>query len=92
MNEVQFRIVHLEDHHDREAFECGHEGLNSYLRERAFQDEKAFAASVYVATPIDAPKRIAGYVTVSMAGVDLADIPETSRKAFRKYPQVWPRH
>jgi hypothetical protein len=56
--------------HDRAAFSCGNDELDSYLRKQAGQDLKKRAAVPFVITPDH--KTIAGSYTLSQYAVDLA--------------------
>lgn len=80
------RIVPLEKRMPREAFDCGVPALNDYLRQRALQDARRGAASVWAA--VDASGAIAGFYTLSMAGVLLTGLPEDLRRKMPRYPSV----
>ncbi len=67
--------------HDRTAFSCEHEALNTYLREYASQEIKKRVAAVYVLTPDGTT--IAGYYTLSQYAVDAGDLPEDVAKKLR---------
>ena len=70
----------------RDRFDCGVPVLNEYLRARAMQDAKRGAASAWAA--VDASGAIAGYYTLSMASVQLTDLPEEVRRKMPRYPSV----
>jgi predicted N-acetyltransferase YhbS len=74
--------------HRREEFDCGVEILNEYLKRRANQEMKAFAAACYVIVPDDDPGRIAGYYTLSATSIGLTQLPETLRKKLPRYDQL----
>jgi predicted GNAT family N-acyltransferase len=86
--EDQFGLViePLGDRHNRAAFSCGVEALDSYLRTQATQDLRRHAAATFVATADGAT--IAGYYTLSQYSVRLADVPEAIAKKLAKYPHV----
>ncbi|MDR1854064.1 MAG: GNAT family N-acetyltransferase [Azoarcus sp.] len=81
-----FRIAPLDATHDRAVFSCGAPALDRYLREQATQDIRRRAASCFVA--LSQETRIAGYYTVSSAGVALVDLPDATRKRLPRYPVV----
>jgi predicted GNAT family N-acyltransferase len=72
--------------HDRAAFSCGSEALDSYIQKQASQDVKKKAAIVYVLTPDG--KTILGFYTLSQYSIQLDVIPEALRKKFPKYPAI----
>lgn len=79
------RIEPLSDRHDRGAFSCGAEALDSYLQHQAGQDLRRGLASVFVAVEIERPQRILGYFTLSAAVIAPADLPlELARRLPRQ--------
>jgi predicted GNAT family N-acyltransferase len=92
---VAKRNPHLEDyiieplgsHHNREAFSCGKEALDRYLKEQARQDIKKHAAVVFVMRPKDA-NHLAGYYTLSSMAVALDELPKDMAKRLPRYPAV----
>lgn len=86
--EVQrYRIERLERHHDRAAFSCGEESLDSYLRQRARQDSTRNVATVFVL--FDSQEhRVAGYYTLSAASVQLENLPPDAQRNLPRYSHV----
>ncbi len=84
---TDFRIELLAPHHDRSAFSCGNEQLDRYFYSIATQDKKKNIAIPYVIFDQDRQK-IIGYYTLSMSGIDLAQLPEQIAKKLPKYPIV----
>jgi len=78
----------LAKHHDRKAFRCGVPELDEYLRQRAGQDMRSRVAAVFVMFPEDAPKRIAGYYSLSSASITLDELPDDIVKKLPRYPAV----
>ena len=72
--------------HDRAAFSCGNQPLDSYLQKQAGQDLKKRAAVPFVITPDH--KTIAGFYTLSQYALDLGELPEAIRKRMPRYPMV----
>lgn len=86
MEQPNFRIERLGDHHDRASFSCGVEALDSYLQRQAGQDARKHAAVPFVATPDG--RTIAGYYTLSQYAIQLDCVPEAVAKRLPKYPMV----
>ncbi len=82
----RFSIEPLAETHDREAFCCGIEALDFYLRKQAGQDARKRAAVSFIATPDG--KTIAGYYTLSQYTVKLTAIPGELAKKLPRYPLV----
>lgn len=73
--------------HDRAAFTCGNEILDSYIKKQAAQDVSRNAAIVYVATRDG--ENILGYYTLSQYSIQLDDIPEQiAKKKLARYKTV----
>lgn len=72
--------------HDREAFSCGVEGLDKYLRKQAGQDARKRVAVAFVLTPDG--KTVAGYYTLSQYSVELDAISDEVAAKLPKYPFV----
>jgi predicted GNAT family N-acyltransferase len=85
-DQVRFVIEPLGERHNRAAFSCGVEALDSYLRTQASQDLKKRAAATFAATADGTT--IGGYYTLSQYSVRLADVPEAIAKKLAKYPHV----
>ncbi|HYM78214.1 MAG TPA: GNAT family N-acetyltransferase [Candidatus Dormibacteraeota bacterium] len=78
----KFRFEPLDTaRHDRAAFSCEHEILNTYLRERANQEVKKRVTAVYVLTPDG--KTIAGFYTLSQFSIDAGELPPDAMKRLR---------
>ncbi len=82
----RFAIEPLGDQHDRAAFSCGVEALDSYLHKQAGQDARKRAAVPFVATADG--KTIAGYYTLSQYAIELDAVPDSIAKKLPKYPMV----
>jgi ribosomal protein S18 acetylase RimI-like enzyme len=82
----RFRVERLAGH-DRSRFDCGVPMLDTYLRERASQDEKRQVAACFVA--IDpASNNVAGYYTLSATALALDDLPADIVKRLPRYGEV----
>jgi len=86
---LKFRFEPLDKKkHDRAAFSCEHEALNTYLKERANQEIKKRVTAVYVLTPDG--RTIAGYYTLSQYAIDAGELPHEIIKRLRipKYDKL----
>jgi len=81
-----FLIELLGPNHDRAAFSCGVEALDTYLYQQAAQDLKKRVAIPFVITPDG--KTIAGYYTLSQYAVQLDYVPPEVAKRLPKCPVV----
>lgn len=82
----RFVIELLDQRHDRAAFSCGVEALDTYLHKQAGQDLKKRAAVPFAITPDG--KTLAGYYTLAQYAVQLDAIPPEVAKKLPKYPVV----
>ena len=82
----KFKIEPLGPKHNRAAFVCGVEALDTYLQKQAGQDLKKHAAVPFVIT--DDGKTVAGYYTLSQFAVELDEVPTEVAKKLPKYPLV----
>lgn len=82
----QFLVEPLGPKHDRAAFSCGVELLDTYLHKQAGQDFKKRAAVPFVITPDG--KTVAGYYTLSQYAVQLDAMPAELARKWPKYPVV----
>lgn len=85
-DEPKFAFEPLGQQHNRAAFSCGVELLDSYLQKQAGQDARKRAAAPFVLT-YDG-RTIAGYYTLSQYAIELEDVPEEVAKKLPKYPLV----
>ena len=67
---------------DREAFSCGEESLDTYLKYYATQDQKRRAAAIFVLP--DEDNRIRGYYSLSSTNIPSTDLPD---KLLKKLPK-----
>lgn len=74
---ASFTIEPLVAHHDRAAFDCGQESLNTYLKRYARQNAGRFIGVTYVGVPQDEPQRIAGYYSLSTSRIEREHLPTT---------------
>jgi GNAT superfamily N-acetyltransferase len=70
--------------HDREAFDCGDEALNEFLRRHARKSHERGGAKTFLAVD-DADKTILGFYSLSPASVDYARTPEIVRRGLARH-------
>lgn len=85
---ADLRVEPLGSNHDREAFGCGVESLDRYLKTQASQDVRRKANAVFVMNAIDTPDAILGYFTLCATALEQGDVPEAARKYVPRYPLV----
>ncbi len=86
MSDGLFRVVRLEQAHDRSTFRSGSESLDSYFRERVTQDIRRRITACFVALSSDGS--VVGYYTLASASVFLGDLPAKLLKRLPRYPSV----
>jgi len=69
--------------HDREAFDCGEEALNEFLRRYARKSHELGGAKTFLAMDDADNKAILGFYSLSPASVDYARMPEIIRRGAR---------
>jgi predicted N-acetyltransferase YhbS len=84
--QARFAIESLSDQHNRTAFSCGVEALDSYLHRQAGEDTRKRVAVAFVATADG--KTVAGYYTLSPYAIQLDAVPQEIVKKLSKYPMV----
>ena len=86
-SDAPFHIEPLDpEKHRREAFDCGAELLNRYLREQARLDVKRRAAGCWVLVADDDPAEILGYYTLSPESVLAAELPAKPQPEQKQLP------
>lgn len=79
-------IEPLRQDHDREAFACGVDSLDRYIKTQAGQDIRRGIARVFVATTVEQPVTILGYYTLSATSVAAVELPPAMAKRLPRYP------
>ena len=70
--------------HDREAFDCGDQSLNEFLRHHAQKSHELGGAKTFLAIDDADNKTILGFYSVAPASVDYARVPETVRRGLAR--------
>lgn len=85
MTALRWEESALTKDHDRNAFDCGDESLNVYLKRYARQNHESGGAKCFVATPRETPTRILGFYTLSPASIEFARVPAVVTKGLGRY-------
>jgi GNAT superfamily N-acetyltransferase len=83
---VKVVVRRLDERADREAFDCGVEALNDWLRHQAGQAERKRLASVWIATPLDDPAPVLGYYSLAPWQIAFEECPAALRRKLPRYP------
>lgn len=86
MNSIKVIFKKLSREFNREDFDCGTESLNDYLKRYALQNLNKDVGVTIVAVAEEAKKKILGYYTVSMAQVELDQLPQDLAEGLPRYP------
>src|SRR5258708_22226706 len=70
--------------HQVEAFDCGHESLNQYLKRFALTNTAAGVARTYVTVTEKAV--VVGYYSLAAGSVESANVPERVAKGIPRHP------
>ena len=71
--------------HDREAFDCGDEALNEFLRRYARKSHERGGAKTFLAIDDAGDKTIVGFYSLSPASVDYIRTTEIIRRGLARY-------
>ena len=71
--------------YDREAFDCGEEPLNEFLRRHARKSHERGGAKTFLAIDYADSKTIIGFYTLSPASVDYAQTPDIVRRGLARH-------
>jgi GNAT superfamily N-acetyltransferase len=77
------RILKLDKSHSTDAFNCGSEPLDVYLKRYALMNQSAGAAQTYAAV---LGGDVIGYYSLSTASVEYDQAPERARKGLARHP------
>jgi len=76
-------IEKLRRDHPVDAFDCGQETLNNWLRKYALQNQGAGAAQTYVGIAAGA---VIGYYSLAVGQIEYLDAPERLQKGLARHP------
>jgi len=87
-----YRIEPLGKQHDRQAFTCGVESLDGYLKTQASRDMKRQSTAVFILSSAESPEKIPttilGYFSLSAYALEQDVIPQVARRHLPRYPMV----
>ncbi len=87
MNEQPTLIIEpLGKQHNRAAFSCGIDDLNTYFQRQASQDIRRRIARVFVVRPESDDQTVLGYYTLSALSIDLSALPPGLAKKLPRHP------
>lgn len=78
------RVEKLSAAHSVEAFDCGKEPLDRFLKRFALANQKAGSAQTYVVCRSD--HRVVGYYSLCVGAVEHAEAPERVGKGLARHP------
>lgn len=79
-------IEPLSANHNRPAFQCGIEALDTYIGKQARQDIKRRISRVFVATLRETPSEVIGYYSLSSLSIELHQIPKSLARKLPRHP------
>ena len=71
--------------HDREAFDCGEEALNEFLRRHARRSHDLGGAKTFLAIDDGDKKKILGFYSLSPGSVEYARTPEIAKRGLARH-------
>jgi GNAT superfamily N-acetyltransferase len=74
--------------HDREAFDCGEDALNEFLRRYARRSHELGSAKTFLAIDDADDKTVLGFYSLSPASVDYARTPEIVRRGLARHARL----
>jgi GNAT superfamily N-acetyltransferase len=81
-----YSIRSLDSAIETASFRCGQLALDEYIHRYASQDVRRNVARVFIATPQNESRRLAGFFTLSAASVRCSDLPQSLAKKLPHYP------
>lgn len=81
-----YRVRPLDRAVDAADFRCGQPILDEYIARYASQDERRAVARVFVASPQDDPRRLAGFFTLGADSVDCQKLPAELARKLPRHP------
>lgn len=83
---MAYHIRALDSSIDTSDFLCGREPLDDYIRRYASQDVRRNVARVFIATPDDDYRNLAGFFTLSAGSVCCSSLPSALARKLPRYP------
>ena len=87
--EIQIQALLVQGIHDTEAFTCGDDALDSWLRRTAKQHVRKGISRSFVAVEQDNPRRVLGFYSLTVGQAETGTLPASVAKTLpRKIPIV----
>ncbi len=83
---MEYLIRPLDADIDSTSFRCGSKPLDEYIRRYASQDIRKNVARVFVVTPTNDSKQLAGFFTLSAGSVSCSSLPTSLARKLLRYP------
>ena len=83
---MEYLIRPLDAGIDTASFRCGSEPLDDYIRRYASQDVRKNVSRVFIATPENGSKKLAGFFTLSAGSVSCSSLPTSLARKLPRYP------
>jgi len=83
---MEYLIRPLDAVTDTASFQCGSKPLDDYIRRYASQDVRKNVSRVFIATPENDLKKLAGFFTLSAGSVSCSSLPVSISKKLPDYP------
>lgn len=84
---IEFVTWPLSQEHERDAFACGVEALDNYLKTQAGQDIRRRVSKCFVAVPRGS-NVVAGYYTLAASSIPTFELPAEFSRRLPRYPLV----
>ncbi len=83
--ESEYSVEPLGPQHNRAAFSCGVDELDTYIKKYASQDQRRYLAAVHVLRRVSEPATILGYYTLGGYAVEYTGLSPTMVKNLPRY-------
>ena len=85
MTALAWQEAPLTRSHNRSAFDCSDDELNTYLKRYARQNHESGGAKCFVAVDRETPSRILGFYTLSPASIEFNRAPSVVTRGLGRY-------
>lgn len=85
MNVTGWHEEPINKRHNRDAFDCGEDALNEFLRRYARKSHEFGGSKTFLAIKDDDPEMVLGFYSLCPASVEYAKTPEIVRRGLARY-------
>jgi GNAT superfamily N-acetyltransferase len=85
-SEARWNFLPIEKKYKKDAFDCGYQVLNDYLKKYARQNHQKGIAKTFVAVKESGSMKVDGYYTLSASIIEYEFLPESYQKRIPAYP------